>query len=334
LINWFFVWLYVKEAGEILSQIMSIGKKVKRNYDLTPLATFKIGGRAKFFVIVKNKQELIEAVNWAKNEKLPWLLLAGGSNVLIIKKKISGLVIRISGEEYSVKGETVSSWAGTSLTKLAKAAVAHGLSGLEWALGIPGSVGGAVQGNAGAYGSDMAKRLMEVEVYDVNSGRLIKLDKTACGFAYRYSIFRQNNNLLIVNVKLKLAIGQRSEIERLAQKNLRHRLQIRPSESNAGCVFKNLEYKKLIKQNYALAKEMMAKGLVREGKVAAGYLIEQLGLKGQARGRAKISEKHANFIVNRGGATAGDVMNLINLVKRKIKSRYGINLQEEIQRLG
>lgn len=313
---------------------MTIEQKIKKNYDLADSTAFRIGGKAQYFILAKNKRELIEAINWAKTKKLSLSFLAGGSNILVSSQRISGLVIKISGEEYSIKGNIVSSWAGTNLTKLAKATFESGLSGLEWALGVPGSLGGAVRGNAGAYGSDISKRLIEVEVFDMASGRLKKMKTPACGFSYRQSIFKQDKNLLIVNVKLKLTCGQHNKIKKTAGDNLYNRIETKPKEPSAGCIFKNLEYKKLIKQNFALAKELEAKGLVRGGKIGVAYLIDQLGLKGETRGGAKISEKHANFIVNSGGATAKDVINLVNLVKKKIKARYKINLEEEIQYFG
>lgn len=311
-----------------------IEKSLKRNYDLTALTTFKIGGRAEFFVMVKNRRELIEAVSWAKIKKLPLSFFAGGSNILITKKKIRGLVIKISGEEYSVKGNIISGWVGTGLSKLAGITFDLSLSGLEWALGLPGSLGGAVRGNAGAYGSDMSGQVAEVEAYDRVKGKLVKLNNQDCTFSYRHSIFKENRNLFIVNIKLKLSRGRTAEIMNLAKKNLHNRRRTNPKEPSAGCIFKNLEYSKLIKQNYELAKDLADKGLFRGGKIGVGYLINQLGLKGQARGGAKISEKHANFIVNTGKATAKDVLSLINLIKKKVRNHYKINLEEEIECFG
>lgn len=313
---------------------MFLEKTIKKNYDLTPLTTFKIGGRAEFFISVKNKRELVEAVNWAKEKRLPVSFFAGGSNILITKKKIRGLVIKIYGEQYSIEGDIVSGWAGTSLTGLAKITAARGLSGLEWAFGVPGSLGGAVRGNAGAYGGDIAGSAAEVEVYDSAKGKLVKLDNRACAFSYRHSIFKEKKNLFIVNVKLKLSRGQTAEIKNSANQNLSHRLKTKPKEPSAGCVFKNLEYKKLVKENRELAEDLMTKGLFRGGKIGAGYFIDQLGLKGKASGGAKVSEKHANFIVNIGQAKAKDVINLINFIKKKIKNHYKINLEEEIEYFG
>ena len=144
-------------------------------------------------------------------------------------------------------------------------------------------------------------------------------------------MFKKRKNLLIVQVKLKLAKGVRKEIEALSRKNFNHRFSSKPKEPSAGSVFKNLEYKNVLKQNKKLAEDLAAKGMVRGGKIAAGYLIDQLGLKGKTAGGAKVSGQHANFIVNTGKAQAKDVVKLINLIKIKIKQKYKINLEEEIQ---
>jgi len=309
-------------------------KYIKKDYDLTPLTTFRIGGRAEFFIAVKDKDELIEAIEWAKLNKIAIRFFSGGSNILIIKKKISGLVIKISGAEYSLAGETISAWAGTSLAKLSEVAAKLGLSGLEWASGIPGSLGGAVRGNAGAYGSDISRQVVEVEAYDLARGRMVTLKNLACGFSYRQSIFKKNKNLFIIRVKLKLSRGQVKEIKKITRANFKQRALSNPRQPSAGCIFKNLEYKKLVKENHKLAEALMAKGLFRGGKIGAGYLIAQSGLSGRVNGGAKISRKHANFIINSGRATAKEVIGLINLIKRKIKSRYKINLEEEVQYFG
>jgi UDP-N-acetylmuramate dehydrogenase len=310
---------------------MPIEKLIQKNFDLTPFTNFRIGGQAEFFMIIKNKQELIKAIAWAKAKKLPLAILAGGSNILIIRKKIKGLVLKISGEHYFIKKNYVTCWAGTSLTKLAKISASAGLTGLEWSFGIPGSLGGAVRGNAGAYGFDMSGSVAEVEAYDLIKNQLVKLNNQACGFSYRSSVFKERKNLLIVGVKLKLAKGVPREIKALSQKNFNHRFESKPKEPSAGCIFKNLEYKKAIKQNKKLAEDLAAKGLVRGDKIGVGYLIDQLGLKGKTVGGAKVSEKHANFIINTGKAQSKDVVSLINLIKIKIKHKYKINLEEEIQ---
>lgn len=310
---------------------MSIENLLKKNFNLTPLTTFRIGGQAEFFMIIKNKRELIKAAVWAKARKLTLSVLAGGSNILITRKKIKGLVLKISGESYFIKKNYIISWAGTGLTKLAKISGQAGLTGLEWSFGIPGSLGGAIRGNAGAYGFNIADRVVLVEAYDLIKNKFIKLDSQACKFGYRDSIFKKRKNLLITSVKLKLTRGTSAEIKSLSLKNFNERVKKLPKEPSAGCVFKNLEYKKIIRQNKELAEDLKAKGLIRGGKIGAAYLIDQLGLKGKTAGQAKVSEQHANFIVNTGQARTKDVVKLIKLIKTRVKHKYKIDLEEEIQ---
>ncbi len=308
-----------------------IDRLVKKNFDLAKFTTFRIGGKAEFFMIVKNKRELLDAVGWAEKRKSPISILGGGSNVLIARRKIKGLVLKIAGENYSVKKNNITCWAGMSLSKLSNISAAAGLAGLEWSFGIPGTVGGAVRGNSGAYGLCMSDAVEEVEAYDLVENKLIKLNNKACGFGYRDSVFKKRKNLLIAEVKLKLAKGKIGEIKSLSGKNFDYRFERLPKEPSAGCVFKNLEYKNIARKNKALAEDLAAKGLMKGGKIGVGYLIDQLGMKGKAIGGAKVSEKHANFIVNTGKAKAEDVIKLIKLIKNKIKNKYKINLEEEIQ---
>lgn len=304
---------------------------IRKNFNLTRLTTFRIGGQAEFFMIIKNRRELVKAITWAKANELPLAILAGGSNILVVRRKIKGLVLKISGESYFIKKNYIISWAGTGLTKLAKISEQAGLTGLEWSFGIPGSLGGAVRGNAGAYGFDISDRVVQVEAYDLIKNKIIKLDRRSCGFNYRDSIFKKRKNLIIVGVKLKLAKGELKEIKSLSRNNFSHRLRSQPREPSAGCVFKNLEYKKIIGQNKKLAENLAAAGLVKGGKVGAGHLIDQLGFKGKTFGGAKVSAEHANFIINTGGAKAKDVLKLIKLIKTRVKNKYKINLEEEIQ---
>lgn len=310
---------------------MLMEEKIKKNFDLAEFTTFRIGGKAEFFVIVKNKRELLDAIAWAEKRKLPISILGGGSNILIVRRKIKGLVLKMSGENYLIKKNYITCWAGTNLTKLSDASASAGLAGLEWSFGIPGTVGGAVSGNAGAYGICMSDCVEEVEAYDLVKKEFVKLNNKACGFGYRDSVFKKRKKLLIAEVKLKLAKEKIAEAKSLSEKNFNDRFARMPKEPSAGCVFKNLKYEYVARKNKKLAENLNSKGLVKGGKIGVGYLIDQLGMKGKAIGGAKISEKHANFIVNTGKAEAEDVIKLVNLIKTEIKNKYKINLKEEIQ---
>lgn len=307
---------------------------IKKNFDLTRHNTFRISAKAQYFVMVKNQDELVAALNWTKEKKLRVHILAGGSNVLMAVKIIKGLVIKISGEEYSVKGSTITAWAGTGLTKLAKIAEAHSLTGLEWAYGIPGQLGGAVRGDTGAYGSSISRVVEYVEAYDYKKSKFVSLNNRACKFSYKHSVFVDKKNLLVISVKLKLTAGNKAEIKKLAAANFSHRSLTKPKAPSAGSVFKNLSYAEVAKANKSLAIELAGKSMVKGGKIPAAYLIDQANLKGKTRGGAKVSEKHANFIINFNNAKAEDIIGLINLIKIRIKNKFKINLIEEIQYFG
>ena len=271
---------------------------VKRNVLLKNYTTFKIGGPAKYFYIAQNKTELIGAIKKAKKIKLPFFVLGGGSNLLVSDEGFNGLVIKF--------GQPLSSYVS---------------KGLEWAVGIPGTVQGAVCGNAGAFGKSMKDVVESVEVFDTETGKVKIFKNKDCRFSYRNSIFRKKKNLIILSVRIKtkkvdelrsssrFAIARVSNAKKIKQ-YLDYKKQTQPLNfPSAGSIFKN------------------PKGF------SAGELIEKCGLKGEKIGNVKISEKHGNFIVNLGRGKAKDVIKLIKLIKQKVKNKFKVNLEEEIQYL-
>ncbi len=313
---------------------MSIESKIKKNIKLAPLTTFKIGGPAEYFIEIRDLTQLVEAINWAKNKSQPLTILAGGSNVLVSDRGVRGLVIKLSLAKFKIKGEKIESEAGVNMSEMVSSAAENNLAGLEWAGGIPGTVGGAVCGNAGAFGYEMSQIVLTVKAYDISKNNFISLSNKRCYFNYRDSIFKRNVNLIIVQVAMKLSKGKRTEIKYLTDKYIKYRLNSQPKYPSAGSVFKNLYLSDLIKQNLKLANKIKAQRLVKGGKVASAWFIDQLGLKGKIIGGAKISDQHANFIVNMGKAKADDIINLINLIKKEVKDKYKIILEEEIRYLG
>ena len=254
---------------------------IKKNISLSKYTTFKIGGKAKYFFAAKTKKDLIKAIVTAKKSKLLFFILGGGSNLLVSDRGFKGLVIKY--------GQPLSSYVS---------------KGLEWAAGIPGTIQGAVQGNAGAFGKSMKNVVKEVEVFDTKTGKIKIFKNKDCQFSYRNSIFKKNKNLIILSVKIKT---RKSNVKRIKQ-YLEYKKEKHPwNFPSAGSVFKN------------------PPGFL------AGELIQKCGLKGKRAGKAEISEKHANFIVNLGGAKAKDVKKLINLAKKSVKKKFKINLEEEIQ---
>jgi len=254
---------------------------IKGDVLLKNYTTFRIGGPAKYFFVAKNKTELIEAIKTAKKLKLPFFILGGGSNILVSDEGFNGLVIKY--------GQPLSWYVS---------------KGLEWAVGIPGTIQGAVWGNAGAFKKSMKDVVEEVEVFDIKIGKVKIFKNKDCRFSYRDSIFRKKKNLIILSVKIKT---KKSNTKKIKQ-HLDYRKKTQPLNlPSAGSIFKNPE------------------------GFAAARLIEECGLKGKRVGNVKISEKHANFIVNLGGGKAKDVKKLIKIIKNKVKNKFGITLEEEIR---
>jgi len=309
--------------------------KVQKNIPSAQFTTFRIGGPAKFFIEVKEKNDLLEAIKWAKENKEKFFILGGGSNVIINDKGVDGLVIKMANDNITVHGERMEAGAGATLARAVRLATGENLSGLEWAAGIPrATIGGAVRGNAGAFNSSMAEVMETAEVFNVKKEKFELFSNKDCRFNYRESIFKEDNNYLIWNVVFKLEKGNKLEIESSVNKFLESRQSWQPKLPSAGSVFKNLSLDYLKENNANIADLASQAGVVKEGKVGAGWLIELAGLKGKKIGGAKVSLEHANFIVNTSQATAGDIIMLISYIKQQVRNRFNIQLQEEVQYLG
>ena len=280
----------------------------QKNILLKNYTTFKIGGPAEYFFTAKNKIELIKAIHEAKILNLPFFILAAGSNVLFSDKGYDGLVIKFENPK---------------LSQLVN-------KGLEWAAGIPGTVAGAIYGNAGAFGKSMADVVKTVEVFDVKSNKIKKLKNRQCKFGYRNSIFKENSNLIILSAEIRLKKSNSKKIK----KYLEYRKKTQPlSFPSAGSIFKNFTPHRNKISGAGPAFKTLIKKFKKKDVIPAAYLIEKCGLKGKKIGGAKISELHSNFIVNLGGASAKDVLKLIDLAKRKVKNKFGVELKEEIRKI-
>ena len=299
---------------------------LKENIPLAKFTSFNIGGRAKYFFEGNNKREIIKAVSLAKQEDLPFFILGGGSNLLVDDKGYQGLVIKIQNSGLKIQKENsnfkVAAGAGTSLSLLVSNAAENGLSGLEWTVGIPGTLGGAIYGNAGAFGKSMKDVVKEVEVFDAKDLQVKIYSLEDCRFDYRESIFKKDKNLIILSAVLELKKGEKKEIENKMKRYLSERKKKQPMGfACAGSVFKNPSF------------AQTSRRFMTDRELSAGELIERCGLKGRSIGGAKISEKHANFIINLGKAKFSDVRRLIDLIKKRVRSKFGIELEEELQYL-
>jgi UDP-N-acetylmuramate dehydrogenase len=313
--------------------------KIKKNILLKNYTSFRIGGPAKYFLIAQKKEDLIEALKLAKKENIPFFILGGGSNLLINSKGFKGLVIKNAISGSMVENFKVTLQAGSELKDFVKLTEMKSFKGMEWAAGIPGTIGGALYGNAGAFGSSMSDLVESVEVLNSKTLEVKNFSKKDCHFSNKESIFKHKKELIILsaifnfdflkNLQNKEKKPQTTEIKNKIKKYLNYRKENQPFKfSSAGCMFKNkntkIRNRKLIKEFPELEE------FNKNNMIPAAFLIDKSGLKGTRKGNAKISEKHANFIINLGNAKAKDVLFLIELAKNKVRHKFKITLEEEI----
>jgi len=303
---------------------------IKKDVPLKGYSTYKIGGKARYFFEAKNKEDLIMAIETARKFKLPFFILAGGSNVLFSDKGFNGIVIKIKNRDIEVRGNEIDAGAGVSLNDLVRVSMDNSLTGFEWAAGIPGTLGGAIFGNAQAFGDKISDNVKSVEALDVKELKIKKLTNKQCGFKSKTSIFKSKGNLAIISAVLKLKKGKLGEIREIVKEHLDYRRNKHPLKySSCGSVFVNPEIK--IKDKKLLSRFPDFVEFNKKGFIHVGYLIEMCGLKGKKCGKAQISEQHANFIVNLGGAKAKDILCLVNLAKKRVFQIFKIKLEEEIR---
>ena len=285
--------------------------EVSLNVSLKEYTSFKIGGTADLFVVPNNLMELINVLDILKENNVEYFLLGAGSNLLISDKGIRGAVIKLGdGFDYAhAKNGYILAGAGVSLAKLSACAKEAELKGLEFASGIPGSLGGALFMNAGAYGGEMKDVVTEVSYID-KDGAVKTASCSECDFGYRKSIFSSGDKI-IISAKITLEKGNREEILQKMRELNAKRKEKQPLEyPSAGSTFKR-----------------------PEGHFA-GALIEEAGLKGHTIGGAQVSEKHAGFVINTGDATAEDVCELIEYVKKEVFKKSGVELEPEVRITG
>jgi len=306
---------------------------IKENVLLKNFTTFRIGGPAKHFYVAKTKKELIDAVRAAKKFKLPFFIFGGGSNVLVSDKGFKGFAIKSALLNFYFKKNIVYAESGVPLALIIQEAERHELGDLSWGVGVPGTVGGAVSGNAGSKENSMMNVVESVEVFDAKQNKVKTLKVPDCDFSYRESVFKKNNDLIILSATLKLKSMAKEQISDYYKKFSNYRQDTQPLNfPSAGSVFKGYQGK--IEKKELLEKFPELADFNKKGIIPAGYLIDKCGLHGKTAGGAQISEKHANFIINIGGAKAGDVIKLIKLIKAEVKKKFGVKLEEEIKFLG
>lgn len=302
---------------------------LQENIPLARYTTFRIGGPARYFVEAQTRKELIAALDWAREKKVRYIIIGGGSNVLFLDSGFDGLVIKNSVADLKINGDKIVVDSGCDLHQLVLQACRASLGGLESLAWIPGTVGGAIYGNVGIRGTREIGDVVEaVEIYNVDEEKRQVLPRAQCKFSYRQSVFKSKATWVVLGVTLKLQPGvdghalqaKCGEIGQTRKKKF-------PPQPSAGCVFENVPVEQAAGDQRLASVLSFAKG----GKIATGLLIDRAGLKGQKIGGAMVSPQHANFIVNTGTATADDVLKLISLIKARVRDMFGINLECEVQ---
>ncbi len=308
-----------------------VAVKIMEGVSLAEYSNYRIGGPARYFCEAANEDQIREAVMFAREQKAPLFVLGGGTNLLIADAGFNGLVLKLTAAQIAADGEQVTAGAGVSVADLLKFTIAHSLSGLEWAGGLPGTLGGAIRGNAGAFQGEIKDRIVSAESFDVETLTTITRENAACKFAYRNSIFKEKNGReIILGATLKLEKGDLQKIAAGVQEKINYRLERHPMEyPNIGSTFKNVDLQ-LVPNVWRQAVAKVIK-VDPFPVVPTAYLISEAGLRGTQHGGAMVSQKHPNFIVNLGGAKAADVNFLIAAVKEGVFEKYGIRLEEEIQ---
>ena len=301
---------------------------VRENVQLSPLTTFGIGGPARYFTDVAKEADVREALRWAQERNIAYVLVAGGSNIVVPDDGLDALVLHIVEGEWSleVEGGALNADFGCDLLALIRACGARSYGGWEKLAGIPGTIGGAVRGNAGAFGSEIKDFVVSVRALNAKREEMREFDNSACDFSYRHSFFKDNPEWIISSVMLKLqkvdpSESARNTEETIAERERRHLQNVRA----AGSFFMNPKAPSNVVEMFEQEKGMKS----REGRVPAGWLIEKAGLKGARVGGAVASEQHPNYIVNEGGATAHDVLNLAQRIKLEVFNQFGVELEEE-----
>lgn len=295
----------------------------------------KIGGVARLFFTADKNEDLVRAVKFAAASDIPWCVFGGGSNILVSDDGFEGVVIQAADRSLEFNHSKIAVAAGYFTGLLAREAAKKGLVSFEWGVGVPGTIGGAVYGNAGCFGGEMKDVVNAVETYNLEENKIVVYTNAECGFGYRDSRFKHEAHI-ILKVDLSLPNGDATLALKKIDEIIAKRKETQPQGSfSAGCLFKNFSFVDegsldILKRRV----EIIPPEMLKHKKIAAGWLIDTLGLKGTQIGQAQVSPVHGNFLLNLGGAKAQDVLALSSLVKMRVRDELGILLEDEVQLLG
>jgi UDP-N-acetylmuramate dehydrogenase len=290
--------------------------RVERDYSLAGLTTFGVGGPADYVAFCSSPEDVVSAIEYCRDNEIEYFVLGGGSNVLVSDSGFRGMIILIQDERHRIEGERFECGAGLLLHRAVELTTEAGLAGFECLAGIAGTIGGAIAGNAGAYGAAISDRLINADVYDPERGVYV-CPRNEITFRYRYSDLKGSGKV-ILSGSFQLSRGEVDTLRQKVEDILEERWRKLPRENiSAGCFFRNIE-----------------KADAPHGKLAAGYLLEQIGAKQMRYGKAGVSADHANVLINNGGASASEILGLSRQLKDKVRQAFGIDLVEEVVLIG
>ena len=317
----------VDETARRLGEIPRLA--ILRDALLSQHTRFGIGGPASILVEAPDSASFVAALQIARDSGLNYVVIGGGTNLIVSDDGFRGVVLKLIARNISIDGENVSADAGVVLQDLVDTTVDHGLKGLETMTGIPGFTGAAVYGNAGAYGHSISESVTSVSFF--NGQEIRRIDNAACQFHYRESIFKQHKDWIIFSADLRLAPADASVLRAAADKILAVRnAKYPPTMKCAGSIFKNF----LLAELPGTVADQVPKTSIIEGKVPSAWFLEQVGAKGMREGGIEVASYHANLIYNVGDGTARELRSVIGELKRRVRERFGIEVQEEVQYVG
>lgn len=317
-------------ASNTVDQLAGISNvTVRKDALLSDLTRFGIGGPAAVYAEAGSEAAFSAALRIAQSSGARYSIIGSGTNLIVSDSGFDGVVLRYTADRISSEGESLAVEAGAELQTLVDYAIDHGLRGLETMTGIPGSVGAAIYGNAGAYGHSIHERVDRVRFLQGDAVRTFS--GSECRFRYRESIFKEHKDWIIFSVALAMTPAPAAELRAIADDIFKIRLAKYPAEMKcAGSIFKNLILAELPES----VQLQIQPQVIREGKVPSAYFLEQVGAKGMRNGDIHVADYHANLIYNAGGGTARHLCQLIGELKARVRARFGLELEEEVQYVG
>src|SRR3954452_7833838 len=305
------------------------GLEVRDHESLAPYTRFGLGGQARLLCTTTSRRAFIDALSATASMAFPRMVIGGGTNLIVSDEGFDGIVLQFSGSAIDANGTKLTVEAGAVLQDVVDRSIELGLDGLQTMTGIPGFTGGAVYGNAGAYGHSINELVARVDF--AQDGREASFDNAQCGFSYRHSRFKDHKDWVILSTELQFVPGDRNTLATTAAEIRTVRdAKYPPSMKCAGSIFKNVFFANLPPETQA---EIPPK-LVREGKVPSAFFLEEVGAKGIRQGDIQVATYHANLIYNDGAGRASDLVALIHDLKRRVRDRFDFDIEEEVQYVG